>query len=147
MIRQQNPQPAGDWLFRGFLMGAALGSLFGLLTSDVWNAKPYPAQIAAAFWALLFGIMGLLIGSIHRLARRRGRPGKDVPMKVNRDARSHQLEWTQLVVASPVSVPLGPRPPQAPGNEACDSRGVKPKADRNHPGAAGPGEDRTDERK
>src|SRR3712207_7947942 len=32
------------------------------------------------------------------------------------------------------------QPPQAPGNEACESRGVKPKADRNHPGDARSGE-------
>ena len=35
------------------------------------------------------------------------------------------------------SVQPSPRPLQAPGNEACDSRGVKPKGCLNHPGAPG----------
>src|ERR1700722_6911831 len=37
------------------------------------------------------------------------------------------------------SVQTNPQPMQAPGNEACESRGVKPKADPNHPGEPGKG--------
>src|SRR5260370_15208698 len=40
---------------------------------------------------------------------------------------------------APASVQASPCPLQAPGNEACESRGVKPKGCLNHPGAPGEG--------
>lgn len=51
----------------------------------------------------------------------------DITSARNRDAMSLQFEWSQFVAATPASVQVGPQPPQALGNETCESRGVMSK--------------------
>jgi hypothetical protein len=57
----------------------------------------------------------------------------------DRDTKSLQEEWSWFVIRIPASVQAGPQPPQAPGNEACDSRGVKPKGRPSHRAEPGQG--------
>ena len=45
-----------------------VGVIFGLLTNDAWGGRgPYRAQISAALWGLVGGVLGLVIGILHRL--------------------------------------------------------------------------------
>jgi hypothetical protein len=67
--RQQRARQ--DWCFKGFLVGAAVGVLFGLLTTEAWAFGPFRAQISAGFWGLIGGILGLVIGIAHRFINRR----------------------------------------------------------------------------
>ena len=61
----EKPRPARGWTFRAFLSGVALGAVFGAATAAVWDRHgPQREQIAAAFWALVGGALGLAAGRV-----------------------------------------------------------------------------------
>jgi hypothetical protein len=75
MSAEEKPQAPRDWLFRGFVLGAVAGVIFGLATSHLWDWHgPYRVQISAAFWGLVFAVLGLSAGVVHRLIGRRNQP-------------------------------------------------------------------------
>jgi hypothetical protein len=72
VLMSTNPQPELGWSFKCFLIGTAIGALFGLLTTELWGLfGPYRAQISAGFWGLLGGILGLAIGIAYYFINRR----------------------------------------------------------------------------
>jgi hypothetical protein len=60
------------WSFKGFLAGVVIGSLFGLVTSDVLGGpSPARAQISVGFWGLIGGLMGLMTGAIYSYIKKK----------------------------------------------------------------------------
>jgi hypothetical protein len=72
MNRDPKIQQPREWIFRGFVTGAVLGAFFGALTVDFWNTYgPNRIGISAGFWGLVFGVLGLIAGVVHRISRKK----------------------------------------------------------------------------
>jgi hypothetical protein len=67
----QKPKMKKGWAFKGFLLGGAIGGIFGLLANAAFGGfGPYSGQIWTAFCGLVGGILGLVIGILPSLINR-----------------------------------------------------------------------------
>jgi hypothetical protein len=63
----KTPQPKRNRVFVGFLGGVAVGIVFGLLSCGLYEGKgPHQASVWPAFWGLVGGLAGLVIGLVRR---------------------------------------------------------------------------------
>ncbi len=78
MFNREKTQSGRNWIFKGFLYGAAIGVVFGFLTQATWKIYPFPAQMSAALWGLVGGGLGLLGGFaikfLHQMIKSRTLP-------------------------------------------------------------------------